>query len=211
MLPPFLYIVRFVMAELKIYSVSDQYIKYLRQDERLTIVFDNKEGVRSHTRKYLGVAFVKNDFHYFIPFSSPKNSDYQIEADGSKTIRKSIVPIIRMTTTDTVSGELELKGTLKISNMIPVPEQELTPYQISAETDSNYKIIVQKEFDFIHANEKMIMKNANVLYNQKTKADILYKDKPTPKYLSSTVDFLYAEQRCQCYIDEVIKKITAED
>lgn len=139
------------MAELKIYSVSDQYIKYLRQDERLTIVFDNKEGVRSHTRKYLGVAFVKNDFHYFIPFSSPKNSDYQIQADGSKTIRKSIV---------------------------------------------------QKEFDFIRANEKMIMKNANVLYNQKTKADILYKDKPTPKYLSSTVDFLY---------DEVIKKIIAED
>ena len=211
MLSPFLYIVRFIMAELKIYSVSDEYIKYLRQDERLTIVFDNKEDARSHTRKYLGVAFVKNDFHYFIPFSSPKNSDYQIEADGSRTIRKSIIPIIRMTTTDTVSGEVELKGTLKISNMIPVPEQELTPYQISAETDANYKIVVQKEFEFIRANEKMIMKNASVLYNQKTKADTLYKNKPAPKYLSSTVDFLYAEQRCQCFIDEIIKKIVTED
>ena len=40
MLSPFLYIARFILAELKIYSVSDEYIKYLRQDERLTIVFD---------------------------------------------------------------------------------------------------------------------------------------------------------------------------
>ncbi len=198
------------MSELKIYSVSDPYIKYLRQDKRLTIVFDNKEDARSHTRKYLGVAFVKNDFHYFIPFSSPKDSDYQTEADGSRTIRKSIIPIIRMITSDTVSGEQELKGTLKISNMIPVPEQELTPYRIADEQDENYKIVVQKEFDFIRANEKLIMKNAGVLYNQKTKADTLYKDKPAPKYLASTVDFLYAEQRCQKYIDEVILRLTAE-
>lgn len=70
---------------------------------------------------------------------------------------------------------------------------------------------VQKEFEFIRANEKMIMKNASVLYNQKTKADTLYKNKPAPKYLSSTVDFLYAEQRCQCFIDEIIKKIVTED
>ncbi|MBE6896824.1 MAG: hypothetical protein E7477_06970 [Ruminococcaceae bacterium] len=52
------------------------------------MVFDNKEDVRSHTRKYLGVAFVKNDYHYFIPFSSPKDSDYQISPDGIRTIRK---------------------------------------------------------------------------------------------------------------------------
>ena len=192
------------MSELKIYSVSDQYIKYLRSDDRLSNVFDNKEDTRIHTRKYLGVAFVHNDFHYFIPFSSPKDSDYMLRSDGVKEIRKSIIPIIRMVTSDTVSGETELKGTLKLSNMIPVPKQELTPYIISSENDSNYKIVVQKEYEFIKANEKLIMKNAKVLYNQKSKADILYKDKPAPKYLSSTVDFLYAEHKCKCYIEEIL-------
>ncbi len=198
------------MAELKIYSVSDRYIRYLRQDARLINVFDNKENTRSHTRKYLGVVFVKNNFHYFIPFSSPKNNDYLTGEDGTRTIRKSIIPIIRMTTTDTVSGEVELKGTLKVSNMIPVPESELTPYQISAEDDANYKIIMQKEYAFIRSNGKMILKNASVLYSQKTKADILFKDKPAPKYLSITVDFLYAEQKCQDFVDEVINKTVEE-
>ncbi len=189
------------MSELKIYSVSDRYIEYLRKDTRLSIVFDNKEDVRSHTRKYLGVAFVKNDYHYFIPFSSPKDSDYQISPDGIRTIRKSIIPIIRMVTTDTVSGIPELKGTLKISNMIPVPERELTPYLFSDECDLNYKIVVQKEYDFIRANERLILKNAKILYNQKTRSDVLYVETPAPRYLNSTVDFLYAEQKCQQYID----------
>ena len=189
------------MSELKIYSVSDRYIEYLRKDARLSIVFDNKEDVRSHTRKYLGVAFVKNDYHYFIPFSSPKDRDYQISPDGIRTIRKSIIPIIRMVTTDTVSGIPELKGTLKISNMIPVPERELTPYLFSDECDLNYKIVVQKEYDFIRANERLILKNAKILYNQKTRSDVLYVETPAPRYLNSTVDFLYAEQKCQQYID----------
>ena len=106
-----------------------------------------------------------------------------------------------MVTTDTVSGIHELKGTLKISNMIPVPERELTPYLFSDECDLNYKIVVQKEYDFIRANERLILKNAKILYNQKTRSDVLYVETPAPRYLNSTVDFLYAEQKCQQYID----------
>lgn len=153
---------------LKIYSVSDRYIKFLRDDPRLKNVFDNKEGVRSHSRKYLGVALSINDYNYFIPFSSPKDSDYFVDKDGVRKIRKSIIPIIRMTTTDAVSGEMELKGTLKISNMIPVPQSELTPYNISEESDSNYRILVQKEYEYIRENTQLILKSSAVLYRQKT-------------------------------------------
>ncbi len=191
------------MTELKLYSVSDTYINFLRADIRLRTVFDNKEGIRTHTRKYLGVAFRKNNFNYFIPFSSPKNSDYRNLENGTRVIRDSIIPIIRMITTDTESGEPELKGTLKISNMIPVPDTDLIPYRISDEIDINYRMVVEKEYDFIRKNEKMILKNASVLYNQKTKVSVLYRDKPAPNYLDSTVDFLYAETRCQLYIDTI--------
>ncbi|MCI9337061.1 MAG: type III toxin-antitoxin system ToxN/AbiQ family toxin [Lachnospiraceae bacterium] len=185
------------MGKVGIYSVSDRYIAFLRSDPRLRNVFDNKEGTRSHTRKYLGIVFIQNGFHYYIPFSSPKNSDYRNRQDGTREIRKSIVPIIRMTTMDTATGNLELKGTLKLSNMIPVPSGELTQYRISDETDLYYKQVVLKEYSFITANISMIIKNANVIYRQKTNADKLFGDKNMPKYIENTVDFKYAESKCR--------------
>ena len=95
------------MDAIKIYSLSDSYISYLRSDARLRNVFDNKSNARRHARKYLGAVFSHRNFNYFIPFSSPKDSDYIALADGSKVIRKSIIPIIRMTTKDTASGAIE--------------------------------------------------------------------------------------------------------
>ena len=60
--------------KLNLYSVSDKYINYLRQfDER---IYDNKEDIRTQTRKYLGIVLTVNDFNYYIPMSSPKKSDY---------------------------------------------------------------------------------------------------------------------------------------
>ena len=58
-----------------IYAILDEYIHYLNADTRLIHVFDNKDGHRTHTRKYIGVVFEYNGFKYFAPFSSPKNSD----------------------------------------------------------------------------------------------------------------------------------------
>ena len=187
------------MSDIRIYSVSDGYISFLRADPKLSRVFDNKIDTRLHTRKYLGAVFTHGDFRYFVPFSSPKDSDYIVLSDGTKTIRKSIIPIIRMTTDDTVSGATELKGTLKLSNMIPVPESELTAYDISQETDVNYRQVVQKEWDFIRSNMSMILKNAQVLYNQKTKCDTLFKGTKAPGYLAGTLDFKYAEEKCRSF------------
>lgn len=191
------------MNNIRLFSVSDRYIAYLRSEKRLEKVFDNKADTRYHTRKYIGAVFSHGEFNYFVPFSSPKESDYIVAADGSKSIRKSITPIVRMTTMDTVSGELELKGTLKLSNMIPVPLSELTPYNISKETDTNYRQIVEKEWNFIRSNATLIMRNARVLYNQKTKSDKLFAGKQTPKYLASTIDFQYAEEKCRAFQVEI--------
>lgn len=191
------------MNDIKIYSVSDRYIAYLRNDARLKNMFDNKEDSRIHTRKYVGAVLVQNGFNYFIPFSSPKDTDYTISEDGTKEIRKSIVPIIRMTSKDNVSGEVELKGTLKVNNMIPVPLSELELYNISSEQDINYRQIIQKEWVFIRRNKDLIIRNASILYNQKTKVESLFAGKDAPKYLSSTVDFQYAEKKCLEFQQEV--------
>lgn len=145
------------------------------------------------------VAFIKGDYSYYIPFSSPKDSDYVFCPDGSRSIRKSIVPIIRMTTDDTPNGGIRLLGTLKLSNMIPVPPSELEPYIISEEKDSRYRRMVKKEYSFITANAGLILKNADIIYKQKTNAGEYYSRKPMPGYLKNTVDFSYAEEKCREY------------
>lgn len=55
--------------KLKLYSISDKYIQYLRNFD--IKIYDNKEGRRVHTRKYLGVVLHINNFRYYVPFSSP--------------------------------------------------------------------------------------------------------------------------------------------
>ncbi|MCM1416851.1 MAG: type III toxin-antitoxin system ToxN/AbiQ family toxin [bacterium] len=151
------------MNELKLYEIADKYISYISTVEKN--VFSAKENDRKHTRKYLGVVYTINGYNYYIPLSSPKNTDYQIE-NGIRKIRRSIIPIIRITAQSS-SGERELKGTLKLNNMIPVPASELTLYDIESEPDLLYKSLIHKEMIFIRKKQKTIVQNAQILYKQK--------------------------------------------
>lgn len=78
--------------KLNLYSVSDKYIKYLRQfDDK---IYDNKEETRLYARKYLGIVLTVNENNYYIPMSSPKKSDYldynnKIIRNDTKTINKN--------------------------------------------------------------------------------------------------------------------------
>ena len=175
--------------KLNLYSISDKYIQYLRNFD--SKVYDNKEGNRKHTRKYIGVVLNINNFDYFVPFSSPKNSDYD-DAACSK-IKKSIIPIVRIIDKDKY-GNYTLYGTLRISNMIPVPISEITPYFVKNEKDKKYKDLILAEIEFIRKNSDKIIKNAKVLYERKERdMDI--------KYLKNTVNFKFLERKCLEYIN----------
>lgn len=173
------------MDNLKLYEISEEYISFLQQADKY--IFSAKENDRNHTRKYLGIVYTINHYNYYIPLSSPKNTDYQI-INGKRKIRKSIVPIMQITAPSS-SGELELKGTLKLSNMIPVPTSELSLYDIDNETDKFYKSLIHKELLFIRKNKHRIIQNAKVLYKQKKE------NNTTIGYLKSTVDFTLLEQK----------------
>ncbi|MDA8229112.1 MAG: type III toxin-antitoxin system ToxN/AbiQ family toxin [Desulfitobacterium hafniense] len=181
------------MIKLKLYNISDEYIKYLLNFDRK--VFSNKEEDRKKERKYLGTVLHINDLKYFVPLSSPKESDYTW-IDGKKVIRKSVIPIMRIVVKNN-SGNDELKGTLKFSNMIPVPDCALIDYDVNNEADEDYKILVTKEISFIKSNSESILKNAQVIYNQKT-------NKYNINYLKDTVEFLLLEQKCKEY--EIVKQ-----
>lgn len=133
------------MKEFKIYSVSDKYITYLRNV--YPNVYSNKVNQRTHTRKYIGIVLKIENYNYYIPMSSPKPTDYQVAGDR-KVIKKSIVPIIRIVIKNS-KGEKELKGTLRISHMIPVPDSELELYDFDNEIDNAYRDLVHNEIIYI--------------------------------------------------------------
>lgn len=184
------------MKQLKVYSVSDRYIDYLRADSLLEkFVFDHKASDRKHDRKYIGVVFVTNGYNYFVPFASPKESDY-LDQNGIKQIRKNTVSIIRMTTDNGKNIPSMLLGTLKLNNMIPIPKTELVYYDFKKEKDVKYRDVVLKEYEYIKRNLKLIVNNASFIYHQK---EIEQSIKNKPGYLNFTVPFKYAENKCLEY------------
>lgn len=180
------------MKEFKIYSVSDEYIGYLRTE--YPNVYSNKVNNRTHTRKYIGIVMEIEGFHYYIPMSSPKDTDYQI-AGMEKVIKKSIVPIMRIVVKN-AKGQKELKGTIRISHMIPVPESELLLYDLENESDTEYRDLVQNEIIFIRRNKDKIASNARLLYKQKAEKDT------TAGYVKSALDYKALEKLCASYQKE---------
>lgn len=174
------------MEEFKLYSVSDEYVEWLRKN--FPNVYSNKIDARTHTRKYLGVVLQIGKHSYYIPMSSPKDW-------ANKVIKKSIVPIVRIVVKNT-SGVKELKGTLRISHMIPVPASELVLYDLENESDSTYKDLVQNEMIFIRKNREKIAANAKLLYKQKAANDT------TAGYVKSALDYQALESLCDSFEKE---------
>ena len=170
---------------LKLYMVDDEYIKDLH-DNVDKHIFANVDPRYNHTRKYLGILLIINGFSYYAPLSSPKPSDY-MQLNGNSVIRNSIPPIIRMVETDQ-DGKRSLLGTIKLSNMIPVPKDKLMLYDLDNESDEHYKNLILKEERFIKRNDQMIISFAEKLYNEKTSG------KCNKGYIQNTFDFATFEK-----------------
>ena len=175
------------------YEIDDDYIEYLRKFDKKVLTIKDED--RKHTRKYIGVVISIGEFKYYIPMSSPKETDYQIAGD-TKVIKKSIVPIIRIVVKNS-DGVKELKGTLRISHMIPVPESELELYDLDNEKDIAYKELVQNEIIFIRKNQEKIKNNANVLYKQKKENDM------SAGYVKSALPYIELEKYCLEYAKKI--------
>ncbi len=174
---------------LKLYTIDDDFINDLRKNVNEHI-FANIDPRYRHSRKYIGILLKISGFSYYAPLSSPKESDYML-LNERKVIRNSILPIIRMTETDS-KGQRSLLGTIKLSNMIPVPDSKISKYDLDNEPDSDYKDLVLKETRFINRNEETITAYAEKLYKEKTEGIV------KKGYLDNTFDFLAFEK----YISE---------
>lgn len=173
------------MKRLRLYTIDSDYLKYLFDVDNRVMYW---EGDRYKTdRKYIGVVLKINDFKYFAPLSSPKQSDYFFKK-GVQQVKKNIIPIIRL-----VTDEGHLLGKIKLSNMIPVKIENITLYDIKGEPDKKYQSLIIKEMICIRKRKDEIAKNALVLYNQKSKGY------GNINYLNDTLDFKKLEEACLKY------------
>lgn len=174
---------------MKLYSVADEYIKYIRKS--FPRVYSNKETERVYTRKYVGVVIEINGYKYYIPLSSPKEQHDYIIIDGKKCIRKDSLIVMRIVSKK--EDKSELKGTLQIGTMIPVPDEALELYDADGEKDQAYKDLVNEELIYIRKNESKIIKNAKVLYSKRKNGD-------TSKMITNCLDFIAIEKQCDKWI-----------
>ncbi len=79
--------------------------------------------------------------------------------------------------------------------MVPVPKSEIMLYEPKLEQNKNYKILVEKELEFINKNENMIKKYAQIIYNQKM-------NNYNVSYINNVVNFKLLEEKCLEYINK---------
>ncbi len=173
--------------ELRIVSISDGYIEFLR--EHCPVVLDNKYETRKHTRKYVGIVLTVNSMNYYVPLSSPKDYDYL--PDG--TIRKSNMFFSRIVL-NVGGGEMKLYGKLMYKNMIPVPDSAIIEYDLDNEVDEKYKAIVENEKVWMTLRVGEILQSVNRIY--RFRKDLRNSNDPR---IEKIVDFDVVEKACELY------------
>lgn len=110
------------MENLRIYRVSDHYIRFLKS--RDSKVQDNK----NRKRPYVGIVLHVGGYKYFVPMESPKPNHSKI---------KSGKHILKLD-----NGRL---GILGFNNMIPIHDAALVSFDILKEPDEKYRRFLQHQ------------------------------------------------------------------
>ena len=161
--------------ELKLYYVTDQYTDYLRNFE--SHVWSNSD--KGKQRPYVGIVMDINNHKFYAPLTSVKPK-YQNWKDSLTSIR--------------IEDGGDLLATLCLNNMIPVPDSQIVLIDVDNCIDQNYKNLLNKEIIAIRHKKEKIIRTANNLYNEISKAN-------NPKPLIQKIrpvcfDFNLLEQKC---------------
>ena len=183
---------------LQIFEVSNDYIAHLQQVDKKVM---NNIKTSSLRRPYIGPVFNFNGLNYYVPVSSPDLTDYIHLPDGTKSIRYSITPILRICKDSSdFSGFI---GKLLFGNMIPVPESEINLRDLSNSNNQHLISMYQKQLVFIRKNKELILKHAKQMYYEK-KANMHF------TYVGNAVDFGNLEIACvefnRLKMEEIRKK-----
>ena len=152
---------------MKIYTISDKYIDYLRN-------FDNKVPFnKNSTRPYVGIVFNINGTNFFAPLSSPKDKHLKM---------KNNLDIFKIN-----NGKW---GIINFNNMIPVPSEELKEIDFSIQKP-DYKSLLTNQQRFFSNNKTVIQDKGLKLYTLYTKGQL------NTQIISRCCDFPLLEKEAQ--------------
>lgn len=166
---PFHFKRKAIMDVLRIYKVSDGYIRYLHS--RDSKVQYNKDA----KRPYVGVVFDFGGFKYFVPMESPKPNHAKIKA-GKHILKLK-------------NGEYGLLG---FNNMIPVHKDALIDFDINTEEDEKYKRLLQRQIALCNRLKADILNHAQMTY-----FDVV--DGKNKFLVGISCDFKALERACKTY------------
>lgn len=147
---------------MNIYNINPNFINALRS-KYPTILIHKNDKSDSGGRKYIGVVMKIKDFNYYIPISSPHDHDYYFDSEGNKKIKDDDIFTLRMKHIQSKTGEEVLDGSFKIGNMIPIPESEISIYNINAENNEYLRNKLWNVYKFMKINAKTLNMRAKKL------------------------------------------------
>lgn len=157
------------MENLRIYRISDHYIRFLRgKDSKVQYNKGNR-------RPYVGVVLKVGGCQYFVPMESPKENHKNIKP-GKHILRLD-------------GGSY---GQLGFNNMVPVHKDALILFDINAEPDEAYRELLKRQATICNRMKADILDRAHRTYfdvvNQKNKF-----------LMSISCDFKALEAACKSY------------
>lgn len=140
------------MKELLFYTVDKKYIEYLSKYEKhVSYNKDNSE----HSRPYLGIVLKIDEFDYFVPLYSYKESYNKYKNNPSFFFvydrKNRPLAIIKFSAMIPVSRNLNVINLLEYENL-----------------DSKYKSLISAEYRYINSNKNEIYSRANKMYKSVT-------------------------------------------
>ncbi len=155
---------------MNIYNVNPNFINALRSKYPTILIHKNNEST-SGGRKYIGVVMRIKDFNYYIPISSPHDHDYILDSEGNKKIKEDDIFTLRMKHIHSKTGEEVLDGSFKIGNMIPIPESEISIYNINEEKNEYLRKKLWNVYNFMKLNARTLNMRARRLIKVATLAN----------------------------------------
>lgn len=157
------------MESLRIYRISDHYIRYLSgRDPKVQY---NKNA----RRPYVGVVFSFGGYKYFVPMESPKPNHANIKP-GKHIIKLD-------------GGKYGLLG---FNNMVPVHKDALIELNIDAEPDPKYRELLRRQAFLCNRIKADILNHAQMTY-----FDVV--EKKNAFLVRISCDFKNLEKACKAY------------
>jgi protein AbiQ len=164
------------MCQLNFYRVKEEYIEYLKEEETKKRGFTKVSDIKYSDRNKFtfGTVLEINGFKYYVSVSS-----FKIKQEANILIK---IP----------GDRVEVKGSLRFNFMIPVPSNCLEELIIANEEDLDYKLLLNKEYNFCMDNKDKIIEKANKIYKKVIKNQ-------NQKLTDNSCDFKLLEQAYSGY------------